>query len=79
MGATLGAGWTKAGHQVVYGVRNPLDEKAQALAKSQPKARVASNREAAREAEVVALATPWDATESAVRDCGSTARRMTFL
>jgi len=70
VGTALGAGWTKAGHQIIYGVRNPQDEKARELTRSQPKARLASNRDAVRDAEVVVLATPWGATEAAIRESG---------
>ena len=31
VGTSLGSGWVKAGHQIIYGVRNPQDEKARQL------------------------------------------------
>lgn len=63
VGTALGNGWTKAGHRVTYGVRKPAE-----AARTLPGAR--SNADAARSAEVVVLATPWNATEAALRDCG---------
>ena len=70
VGTALGSGWSKAGHQIVYGVRKPKDDKAGALRKSQPKAEVTTNRDAVRDAIVVVLCTPWAGTEAAIRDCG---------
>jgi len=70
VGTALGTGWAKAGHRISYGIRSPQGEKAQQLQAAQPDARVASNADAVREAQVVALCTPWSATEAAIRDCG---------
>ena len=70
VGTALGRGWGKAGHQIIYGVRKPQDEKANALRTAQPKAEVASTRDAAQGSEIIVLCTPWDATEAAIRDCG---------
>jgi predicted dinucleotide-binding enzyme len=58
VGATLGARWTEAGHEVVYGVRNPADPKHTRLGS------VVTPAEAVRGAEVVLVALPWDAVES---------------
>ena len=53
VGTALGSGWSKEGHQIIYGVRKPEDEKAHALQTAQPKSKVASTRDAAREANIV--------------------------
>jgi 8-hydroxy-5-deazaflavin:NADPH oxidoreductase len=73
VGTALGSGWTKAGHHVIYGMRNPDDEKASQLKAASPGADVASNAEAARAANVVVLSTPWAAAEAAIRECGNLA------
>lgn len=45
VGQALGQGWTKRGHQVTYGVRNPADAKYRGLATALP-ADAAANAEA---------------------------------
>jgi 8-hydroxy-5-deazaflavin:NADPH oxidoreductase len=66
VGKALGAAWRARGHEVTYGVRNPSDSKYAELSW----AHVAKPAEAAAAAEVVVVATPWDATEAAVRGLG---------
>jgi len=70
VGAILGRAWLKHGHEIAFGVRDPNSAKAHELARNSSPARVAANSEAARDAEVVVLATPWNGTEAAVRACG---------
>jgi hypothetical protein len=65
VGSTLGTAWQQRGHRVTYGVRNPADEKYASLG-----APVDTNDRAAADADVVAVCTPWHATEQAVRSCG---------
>jgi predicted dinucleotide-binding enzyme len=65
VGAALGRRWAAAGHQVVFGLRNPGDAKSQEQAKGM-KAAVASVAQAAAGAEVVVLAVPWPAALSTV-------------
>jgi len=67
VGRALGKAWQKAGHEVRYGLRNPADPKYADLAP----ARLVSPAEAARDTEVVALATPWPETENAVKSLGN--------
>jgi predicted dinucleotide-binding enzyme len=76
VGQALGRGWTKAGHQIGYGVRDPKDEKARTLAGQQPAATVTSNQDVVRQADVVVLSTPWGTTEAAIRTCGSLAGKI---
>ncbi len=66
VGTTLDRAWSKRGHRVVFGVKDPKAAKV----RDWPDALVATNAEAARASEVVVLATPWGATEAAVRACG---------
>ena len=69
VGQALASGWSKAGHKIFFGVRNPQEEKARALQTS-GKGTAVTNADAVREAEVVVLSTPWKATEAAIRACG---------
>ena len=63
VGRTLGAGWARAGHSVVYVVRDVARARHEgvepAIASPVPK-----------DVDVVVLATPWDAVESALRAAG---------
>jgi hypothetical protein len=70
VGTALGSGWAKQGHLIIYGVPNPRSTAADQLKTKQPAAKVTSNREAAQAGDVVVIATPWAATEAAIRDCG---------
>jgi hypothetical protein len=54
------------------GLRNPADPKYAALAKE----RVKAAAEAVKEAEIVVLATPWSATQAAVKSLGSLAGKI---
>lgn len=65
VGAALGKGWARAGHQVTYGLRRPDSEDAARLT-ADGKCRAAGVEDAARDAEVVVLALPWDVTKSVV-------------
>jgi len=67
VGATLGRAWLRHGEDVVWGLRNPADSKYAAL----PKERVKPPAEAASGADAVVIATPWPATEAAVKGLGS--------
>jgi 8-hydroxy-5-deazaflavin:NADPH oxidoreductase len=67
VGATLGQAWLKHGQDVIWGLRNPADPKYAGLAKE----RVKAPAEAVKEAEIVVIATPWSATEPAVKSLGS--------
>ena len=69
VGQALGKGWSKRGHQVTYGVRDPADAKYAGLPVMVP-------AEAAANAEAIVLATPWPATEAAVRGLGDLAGRI---
>jgi 8-hydroxy-5-deazaflavin:NADPH oxidoreductase len=71
VGGTLGKGWGKKGHEVVYGVRDAGDPKLKDLvSQSGGKARAASVRDAAAGAEVVVLTVPWTAAQDALKNAG---------
>lgn len=71
VGGTLGRMWAAKDHEVAFGIRRPNDAKVQALLTATGKrARAASVKDAVSGAEVVVLATPWNAIEAAIRDAG---------
>jgi len=63
VGSALARGWSAAGEKVVFGVPDPADLKYRSLPAFTP-------REAAQNAEIIVLATPWPATEAAVKSLG---------
>ena len=72
VGGNLGPAWAKAGHDVIFGVRDPNSEKVKTvLENSGQKARAAGVAEAASAAEIVVFATPWSATQDAVQAAGN--------
>ena len=71
VGGTLGRAWAKKGHDIFFGVRHPQDDKTRQLVQSiGPKAQAGTVAEVAAFGQVVVLATPWQATEAAVREAG---------
>ncbi len=70
VGSTLGLGWARRGHQVVFGVRDTSDPRAQSLLKGKGDIKVAVNLEAAQASEVIVVCTPWNAVREAIESCG---------
>jgi predicted dinucleotide-binding enzyme len=68
VGNTLGANWKKSNHEIIYGSRNPQDEKHIDLEKF---AEVLTLSQAALLGDVIVLATPWQSTEEAINEMGS--------
>lgn len=69
VGRALGTGWAKAGHSIIFGVRDPNKPDVKALC-AQTGATAASPEDAAREGNVVVLALPWSVAENAVKSLG---------
>lgn len=63
VGSALGRAWLGGGEDVIFGVPNPADPKCRSL----PEEGLRTAPEAARNAEIIVLATPWPATEAAAR------------
>lgn len=77
VGGTLGRRWAELGHAVAFGVRDTADADAKALvAKIKGEARLASVRDAAQDAEVVVLATPYAANAAALAAAGDLAGKI---
>ena len=74
VGRALGMGWKKAGHSVTFAAREPNGAKAAELKKDGYA--VAPQAEAATGADVIVLATPWDATAATVHALGSLAGKI---
>ena len=70
VGGSLARAWSRAGHHIVLGVRDPTDSKVVALSRAIGM-EVKAPAEAAAAAEVVVLALPWIAAEGAVKALGS--------
>jgi predicted dinucleotide-binding enzyme len=71
VGGTLGRRWAQAGHKVVFGVREPNDEKVRTLlAAAGANARAGRVEEATAASAVVVLTVPWEAADDAIRSAG---------
>jgi NADPH-dependent F420 reductase len=72
VGGALGAGWAQKGHSVVFGSRDPHGERVRRrIEASGENVRAAKPAEAVRSADVVVLATPWQATQATIAASGS--------
>jgi 8-hydroxy-5-deazaflavin:NADPH oxidoreductase len=77
VGGTLGRRWAELGHSICFGVRDIDDSSAKALvANIEGDARLASICEAAKDAEVVVLATPYTANADAIAAAGNLAGKI---
>jgi 8-hydroxy-5-deazaflavin:NADPH oxidoreductase len=71
VGGTLGRRWAELGQSVCFGVRDVADKDVKDLVgKIKGDARLASVRDAAKDAEVVVLATPYAANPAAIASAG---------
>lgn len=72
VGGSLGKAWAKAGHYIIFGVRNPGQGKTQPpLAEIGAGAATAVTvPDAARSADIIVLATPWPAVPDAIQAMG---------
>jgi predicted dinucleotide-binding enzyme len=71
VGGALGKAWAKAGHSIIFGVRNPGHGKTQPpLAEIGAAATAVMVPDAARSADIIVLATPWPAVADAISAMG---------
>ena len=70
VGGALGKRLASAGHEIHFGVTNPKSEKTEKLV-AEIGAQAGSVSEAATDANVILLATPWNAVEDALRNAGN--------
>lgn len=72
VGGAIGLGWAKAGHEVVFGSRDPGGHDVKQLVKANASA--ATVAEAVKGADVVALAIPWGAVPDVIKEIGAELR-----
>lgn len=71
LGGALGRSWAKAGHTIIFGVRNPGGGKTQPpLAEIGASASSALVPDAVRSGDIVVLATPWPAVPDVITAMG---------
>jgi predicted dinucleotide-binding enzyme len=71
LGGALGRSWAKAGHTIIFGVRNPKGGKTQPpLAEIGASASSALVPDAVRSGDIVVLATPWQAVPEVITAMG---------
>lgn len=69
VGSALGTGWARAGHDVVFGVRDPSSPDAQQVAnQAAGRAKLALVSDGVASADVVALAIPWAAVAEVLQE-----------
>ena len=77
VGGALGRRWAEHGHEVAFGARDPGSTKAKGFAAAiKGAATVVSISNACVLADVVVLATPWDATVKAIGEAGDLAGKI---
>lgn len=77
VGGTLGKAWAAKGHDIIFGVRDPQAAKVQEVVKATGgRTRATTVKDAAAQAEVVLLATPWGATQDAIKAAGPLAGKV---
>jgi 8-hydroxy-5-deazaflavin:NADPH oxidoreductase len=77
VGGTLGRRWAELGHSVCFGVRDVTDASAKTLVgEIKGDAKLASVRAAVKDAEVVVLATPYQANAAAIASAGDLAGKV---
>ncbi len=70
-GGSLGKAWARAGHRIIFGVRNPGHGKTQPpLAEIGSAASAVLVPDAVRGADIIVLATPWPAVPDALKAMG---------
>ncbi|HEY3839994.1 MAG TPA: NADPH-dependent F420 reductase [Bryobacteraceae bacterium] len=72
VGGTLGTRWAQLGHDVVFSSREPGSQQMKELvARAGKSARAATTTETVASSDVVVLATPWPAVQSALAGSGN--------
>ena len=70
VGSALGSGWSKAGHTIIFGVRDVNKADLKALC-ARTGATALTSADAAGQGDVVVLALPWTVAEGAVKALGN--------
>lgn len=70
VGRSLATGWSRAHHDVTFGVADLTKSEIAEITRTLPNTTVRANRDAIADAEAIVLAVPWDAVPVALADCG---------
>jgi 8-hydroxy-5-deazaflavin:NADPH oxidoreductase len=70
VGGTLGTAWAAKGHQIVYGSRNPNDEKIKKLLSAAKGSTAVTIPQAIAQCDIILLATPWQGTQETLKSAG---------
>jgi len=76
VGSALGKGWIKAGHEVIFGVRDPHSSKTQKALALIPEAKTSTVQEAAKKAEVIVITTPPEAVLELIPQLGEVSNKV---
>src|SRR4051812_36222049 len=76
VGGALGAAFSRVGHHVTYGVRDPASEKTQSALGSADGATARSFAEAIDGADAIVFALRWDAVPDTVAELGDLSGRV---
>jgi hypothetical protein len=76
VGSALGKGWLKAGHEVVFGVRDPQSPKTKKTLALIPEAKVDTLEEASKSAEVIVITTPPEAVLELITHLGDLTQKV---
>jgi len=72
VGGTLGKAWSRLGHEVFFGFKDPTEPRAKTLVvEAAASAKACSVQEAAKPGDVILLATPWEAAQGALSEAGN--------
>jgi predicted dinucleotide-binding enzyme len=71
VGQALARGFVSLGHETTFGSREPTGDKPRKATASVPGSRAAFFAAAAKDAELIVLATPWDGTQNALYLAGA--------
>ncbi len=78
VGSALGKGWLKAGHQVVFGVRDPQSAKMQKASSLIPEAKAQTIAEASTNAEIIVITTPPESVIELIPHLGDLTNKVTI-
>lgn len=76
VGGALALGWTKAGHELVIGARNPNSEKIKKVTSQNSDIRVKSIEDSVKESEVILIAADPSTVEEIVKQFGDVKERV---
>ena len=77
VGGVLGKRWSKTGHRIIYGSRDPQSKRVQNLVEETGgSAQAAAPNEAMRIAHVIVLAVPWKSVRYLLSDAGDLAGKI---